>query len=326
MGWKGAMRSMAAASRAAERNAQRRYKANAKAQELANSASAVEDWEDYVESLVSIHTNMADNIDWQSVANSERPSEPTPLFINGDTAKATLAKFKPGFFDFFSGGSEKIRRRMEQEVSAAVRLDEQRHEAALAAHAKALVEWLEDKQLAESLLRGEATAIRQILEERQSLSDEALLGTAVEFFIADRFIHACPQVHSESVVPSMRRKQLASGRLSESKMPTAQFNELYQDYVCSVSLKTAGDLFHILPLNEVYVTCKAYMLDPQTGHQSWTPILSVQFVRESFMRLNLNGIDPSDAMRNFRHSMIFSKTKGFSAVDTLPIPATTPIN
>lgn len=201
MGWKGALRSMAAASRAAEREAQRRYKAQAKAQEIANSESAVEDWEEYVESLVSIHTNMVDKIDWQLVANSERPNEPVLLYTNHDAAASAFARFKPGFFDFFNGGTDKIRRRLEQKITEAVHQDEQNYEAALSAHAQVISEWQEDKQLAEKLLRGETAAIRQVLEEKQSLSEEALLGTAVEFSIADNFIHAQPQVHSESVVP-----------------------------------------------------------------------------------------------------------------------------
>lgn len=100
-------------------------------------------------------------------------------------------------------------------------------------------------------------------------------------------------------------------------MPVGQFNELYQDYVASVALKVAGDMFQILPLQEVYVTCEAEMLNSMTGHKESTPILSVQFVRRTFERLNLKSIDPSDSMSNFNHVMSFSKTKGFSAIRPL---------
>lgn len=100
-------------------------------------------------------------------------------------------------------------------------------------------------------------------------------------------------------------------------MPVGEFNELYQDYVASVALRVAGDLLNVLPLKEVYVTCVAQMLDSQTGHQELTPILSVQFVRETFLRLNLKHIDPSDSIQNFRHEMKFSRTKGFAPVAQL---------
>jgi hypothetical protein len=59
------------------------------------------------------------------------------------------------------------------------------------------------------------------------------------------------------------------------------------------------------------------MLNPKTGHQELTPILSVQFVRDSFARLNLANIDPSDSMANFNHTTSFKKTKGFTGVEPL---------
>ncbi|WP_113156182.1 hypothetical protein [Nitratireductor sp. OM-1] len=316
------MRSIAAAARAAERDAQRRHKQNQKEQMIADSTSAVEDWENYIDNLVSIHTDMADMIDWHTIAGQPRPSEPFKRNDNSDRAAMALAKFKPSFFHALRGGSAKLRSRLEAQIEEAAVRDRKQYEDALTAHAKAVAEWEDDTALAKRLVTGEATAIRQVIEEMQSLSETALVGTAIEFSIDRNFVHAKPKVHGDDIVPSMRRKQLASGRLSETKMPVGQFNELYQDYVASAALKTAGDLFHILPLKEIYVTCTANMLNSQTGHQEWTPILSVQFVRDSFMRLNLSSIDPSDSMRNFRHAMKFSKTKGFAAIEPLePVTA-----
>lgn len=284
---------------------------------IADSTLAVEDWENYVENLVSIHTDMVDMIDWHKIASQPGPREPFQASDHRDRAEMALAKFKPSVFHVFRGGSAKLRTQLEAKIDEATDLDQQQYQDALAAHTKAVAEWEDETEFAKRLLRGEAAAIRQVIEEMQSLSETDLVGTSIEFSFGEDFIHAKVKVHGDDIVPSMRRKQLASGRVSETKMPVGQFNELYQDYVASVALKTAGDLFHILPLGEVYVTCIANMLNPQTGYQEWTPILSVQFVRDGFMRLNLFGIDPSDAMRNFRHAMKFSKTKGFSAVELL---------
>lgn len=94
-------------------------------------------------------------------------------------------------------------------------------------------------------------------------------------------------------------------------MPIGDFNELYQDYVASVALKVAGDIFHILPVEEVFVTCVTSMLNTKTGHKEMTPILSVQAVKETFKRLNLEHLDPSDSLANFNHAMNFKRTKGF---------------
>lgn len=45
--------------------------------------------------------------------------------------------------------------------------------------------------------------------------------------------------------------------------------------------------------------------------------LSVVFNREVLNGLNFEAIDPSDAMKNFRHNMKFMKTKGFSPVERI---------
>lgn len=180
-----------------------------------------------------------------------------------------------------------------------------------------LEEWENDRTLAQRLLNGEAAAIKEVIEEMQSLSDQDLIGSSVSFAIDDSFLHVKPAVHTDEIVPNFRRKQLASGKLSETKMPVGQFNELYQDYVGSVALKVAGDFFQILPLDEIYVTCLTTMLNPQTGHQEMTPILSVQFVRSTFAGLNLAKLDPSDSMTNFNHVMSFKKTKGFARIEPL---------
>lgn len=322
MGWRGALRSMAAAARAAEREAQRKNKQQQTAAMFVASAQAVDEWETHVDRLVSIHTNLAAPIDWHAIADRPRPTEPVRDRSNEDRAKAKLADFRPKLLDFFRGGSQNLRDRLVAEVEEAAAADEESHRNDLDAHARAIAEWEEDSDLATLLLRGEASAIRKVVAEMRSLTETALVGTEIEFSIRDRFVHARPKVHGDDIVPKMRRRQLASGRLSETPMPVRQFHELYQDYVASAAFKTGGDLLQVLPLSEVYVTCVADLLNSQTGHLEATPILSVQLVRDTFSKLDLSRIDPSDALRNFRHAMAFSSTKGLSAVEPLiPLPS-----
>ena len=203
---------------------------------------------------------------------------------------------------------------LEKEVTQAKLLDENERLALEEKHKGDFEEWENDRSLAKRLLAGEEAAILEVITELQTLNKTDLIGSSVQFSISDNYVHARPQVHTDEIVPSFRRKQLASGKLSETKMPIGQFNELYQDYVASVALKVAGDMFQILPLPEVLVTCESNMLNATTGHKEATPILSVQFVRSTLMQLKLVHLDPSDSIANFNHVMKFSKTKGFSAI------------
>lgn len=287
---------------------------------LEDAEAAVAEWEDHIAELMSIHTELTNSIDWKSLASKSKPSEPVRSNTRQLKAEKALSEFKPSFFDRLRGGSEKRREKLEASVADATARDGEDYEQARKRYEAAVAEWESDTSLARRLAIGEAAAIREVIEEFQSISDEGLIGSSVSFAIDDNYVHVRPFVHTDEIVPNFRRKLLASGKLSESKMPIGQFNEIYQDYVASVALKVAGDLFQILPIDEVYVTCESSMLDSATGHKSRTPILSVQFVRQTFSSLNLDRIDPSDSLSNFNHRMKFKKAKGFEPIEALPDP------
>lgn len=318
MGWRGTIRSLTAAMRAAEREAERRHKQALKEQMIDEAADAVADWEQYIDKLVSIHTDLVAPVDWHRIANQPKPQEPEPQRTHQEAADQAFKEFKPSFAHIFRGGSEKVREKLKYELARARELDAEKYEEAKARYAEEVAEWESDTQLAQRLIRGEGPAIGEVLTEFQSFSDEELVGSSINFSFSDGFLHAKPDLHSKDIVPSVRRKQLASGKLSETKMPLGQFNELYQDYVASVALKVAGDLFQFLPLDEIYVTCQTRMLNSKTGYKELMPILSVQFIRDTMKRLNLEGVDPSDSLSNFNHVMNFKKTQGFSPITPLP--------
>lgn len=317
MGWKGTLRSLSALARAAERDAQRRHKQAIKEQVSDEASHAVAVWEDYIANLTSIHTDLTDAINWRDLASKIEPAEPTFKSVHEENAIAERTAFKPSVFDLLKGGSKRQEAKLEAAIVLGKKKDSDNFRNAQIEYASAMAEWQTDAGLAKRILNGEAEAIKEVIKEIQSFVQEGLIGSAVSFKVEDNFIHAIPEIHTDEIVPQIRRKQLASGRLSETKMPTGQFNELYQDYVASVALKIAGDIFHIVPFDEIYVTCVVTMLNSKTGHHELTPILSVMFVRSTMMKLNLERIDPSDSMKNFKHSMNFKKTTGFKAVEPL---------
>lgn len=317
MGWKGTLRSISASMRAAERESQRRHKQAVKANISATAADAVQELEDYLESIVSIHVRDSEPIDWLKIANTPRPLVPQLTQAKQDEAVSALANFKPSLLDRLSGGTAKRIEKLQLRRDEAAAQDRQEHERAVARHQSELAEWETDTSLARRLASGETAALKEVIEEMQTLTSDTLIGTRIDFEIDENFVHAMPEVHTDEIVPRTRRKQLSSGSLSETDMPAAQFNELYQDYVSSVALRVAGDMFSLTPLPEVYVTCFSKMLNPTTGHQENMPVLSVHFVRETFLGLKLARIDPSDSLRNFRHQMVFKRSKGFSAVEPI---------
>lgn len=314
MGWKGVMRSMVAASRAADRENARAHKQRVKQQIAEDAEDAVIEWQDHLDDLVSLHKNLATPFDWESIANTRPPQLGARLQTHQQNAHAALSTFKPSFFEKLLGGSQKRLAKLQAVLASAPDEDDRDYQRACADHKNKLAEYEADTSIAKRLVNGEVDAIKEVINEMQTLSAEADLGSYIGFSIKPNFLHAKANLFDTSVVPDFRRKQLASGRLSETKMPIGEFYTLYQDYVASAAFRIAGDMFNILPLDEVYVTCLSEMLDTSTGHLEFTPILSVQFVRPTFEKLNLNAIDPSDALRNFNHGMNFKRTKGFSKI------------
>lgn len=318
MGWRGTLRAMEAASRRANRDADRRWKAQQKALAAADAEDSVVEWRTHLRDIVSLHVDPVAYVDWHALKRQSAPQSPVRQCKNEDAAQEKLNLFRPRLFDFVSGGSQKKQQKLADAVGDARKLDEQEFLKSVERHKEEHSEWEADRALATRMLAGDIAAERDVINEMTSWNDKGLIGTSISFSITENFLHAIANVHDdEDVVPAFRRKQLQSGRLSETKMPAGERYELYQDYVCSVALKVAGDLFSVLPRNEVFFTCCARMLDKSTGHLSDMPILSVQIVRETFRALRLATIDPSDSMKNFNHRMNFKRTSGFSLIEPL---------
>ena len=92
-------------------------------------------------------------------------------------------------------------------------------------------------------------------------------------------------------------------------LPKEQYNDLWQDYVCGCAIRIARDMFALLPLRHVIV-------DAHDGNRE---ILSVDFKRRSFERLDFDNIDASDTVEKFEHQMNFNIQDGFQSI--IPLDA-----
>lgn len=90
-------------------------------------------------------------------------------------------------------------------------------------------------------------------------------------------------------------------------MPISKYNELLQDYVCSCVMRVGRELLALLPDDIVIVTAVDALLNSATGHVEDLPVLSVVFSGQTLSRLNVEDVDPSEAMKNFTHNMVFKK-------------------
>lgn len=328
MGWKGAMRSIAAAGRAAERDSRRRQreleareKYYVRMEELEQAAHDVEVYENYIDRITSIHKEVHLDVDWQSISADPEPKKPEKTHIAEKIVRDKFQNYQPSLFAKLFGSAEKRKSKLEKYIETAIRKDEEAYEAASDEYLKNLAEWKERAGLARRILDSEPEAFTKAMEMFGFFSEIEGLGSRLQFRIMDTSAVYCTvKVHSKNVIPEQSKSLLQSGRLSQKNIPKGKFFELYQDYVCGVVLRVANETFAVLPVNEVVVTAIDDVLDTKTGHIEEQPIVSAFIPRQTIRNLNRDRIDPSDSLKNFIHNMDFGRTRGFAPVKEVELP------
>ncbi|MGI2179477.1 hypothetical protein [Shewanella frigidimarina] len=325
MGWKGTVRSIGTVVRAAERDAKRRQrdlekqqKQYEKMQELEQAAYEVEVYENHIDVIQSTHKECNSPINWNEVASSKQPTEPKRAKDCESEARRSLESYKPGFIDRIFKREEKKRVFLSQKIDEAIKKDEVKYKCSFSTWEKSTEEWTESVAMAKALLDGKAEAKIEAIDSLQPFDEISNLGSSLSVSVYDNgILEATINVHGSGIVPSETKSLLKNGKLSVKNMPKGKFNEIYQDYVCSCVLRVGNELFSAIPDNIVIVTAVDELLNSQTGHLEETPILSIAVSRSTMERLNLETIDPSDSMGNFKHNMSFKKTKGFERVSRI---------
>ncbi|UNU88400.1 hypothetical protein [Aeromonas dhakensis] len=328
MGWKGTLRSINAAAKRADRHAKRRQRellknqiAYEKMQELEKAAYEVDVFENYIDVIQSIHKDCGDSVDWLKISTSQEPAKPLIISENERQAIARLNSFAPSFIDKLFGKVTSKRQKLEKEVSIAKVKDTQINSINLSQWNIDVEEWKERVSLARRLLNGDISAKIDIIKELNPFSEIDHLGSGVKFTIQENgLLIVTINVHGANIIPKEQKTLLKSGRLSIKSMPVSRFNEIYQDYVCSVVLRVANEIFSILPDDKLIINAEDHLLNKSTGHLEPQSLLSVHITRDGVSRLNMEYIDPSDAMNNFIHNANFKKTKGFEPVKEVKVP------
>jgi len=325
MGWKGALRTLGAMARQAERDAQRRKRALEKyrlalekAEQLQHAKSVIQDFEEYLTSLISIHKCSPDAVDWSQIASATAPPEPKMTNNQETWAKQRLANYRPSVFAKFFNQESKEREKLTQNIIEARRRDRANYRKEKQDYEVRLQEYHDQKELAERILAYDSEAMLEVILARNPFEAISQLGSNITFsIIRGRRVVADFVVHGESIIPKETVSLLKTGKVSVKQMSKSHFYRIYQDYVCSATLRIARELFALLPIDDVVVTALDKIVNSQTGHLEEQPILSVLIPRVTFSHLNLDALDPSDSMGNFLHRMDFRQTAGFRPIERL---------
>lgn len=320
MGWKGTLRAIESAAKRAAKEAERENKRQQKLQELEDAAYEVSAFDEYLSNITSIHKEYSKSIQWQGLASSKPPPQPEQNDAEEVAVCNKWKNFKPNLFLKLFGAGKKRKQRLFEEIEKAKQKDEIRNQQALSVFKEKYEKWKETKELAERILQKNPHAYLDAVKTLNPFKEIENLGTDIQLSVDDDGeLSLDVNVHGSEIIPDIKKTLRQSGALSVKKMPLGEFNEFYQDYVCSVVLRASKEIFALLPIEKTLINAVDELLNPQTGHMEIQPVLSVLIPRETILKLNLDNIDPSDSMRNFVHNMKFKKTKGFEVVERVQL-------
>ncbi|MBQ8928509.1 MAG: DUF4236 domain-containing protein [Oscillospiraceae bacterium] len=307
--WKSKTRRYQSAAHKKQKELEEKKKAAAAADAQKQNALKVEEFENYLDLIRSVHKECMEPIDWEAVRTAPPPfpKDAPPRTMK---AQAALDAYAPhGLGKLFKGSADKQREKLEAALEAAKQED-----------AEELGAWQESVDFAARILKGDTDAYLEALEEAEPFSDFADYGSDLEFGSdTPGAMEIEFRVKSREVVPEKALSLTKTGKLSEREMTKTQYYDLTQDYVCSAAVRLARELFAVLPVERVIVHAVDGVLDTSTGRDTEETILSAEFTREGFSDIVFERIDPSDFVMRFPTEMKFGKTTGFSPVERIEL-------
>lgn len=174
--------------------------------------------------------------------------------------------------------------------------------------------------LRDGVLSGDIDAYYEVIEKEDPFDAILDFGSEFEIGTEDPKMMAVEfNIKAADVLPTKKIEMNAAGNVVEKELSKTAYYDIYQDYVCSVTIRLARDLFALLPVEKVLVHAVDLELNTATGNDEEVCYLSVLFDRATFEKINLDKIDPSDSLDNFEYNMKFAKTTGFKPVNKLDI-------
>lgn len=262
-----------------------------------------------IDSLLSVHHQVSDPIDWLDLALALPPHEPAVYSIN------SLRKILSDFTMLASG------EHLQLELQKMKDADDNEYRTRFAEYQKNADEWLTLKNLALRILQGDTVAYGEALRLFQPFRELSDLGSEIKFIANDSKKVSCSLlINGLEIIPNQVKTLTTTGKLSVKSMPKSIFHDIYQDFACGCCLRIGREIMALLPVDYVLTQIEVTTKDPASGNPTIITILSVLLDRMTMSSLNYSQLDPSDSMQNFaaRGDVKISKKTGtFSPIAPL---------
>lgn len=316
MGWKGTMRSVRAEIKRAEKR-QIQYE---KMQLAQQARDLVQEQEYYLERVKSFHKVHAEKVDWNVFIKATEPIAPGKINKREVAAVEKFENYRPAWLIRKLNLVEWRKRSLNNKIGKARLEDEKEYSQLMAQYTSEHARWKQEKELAERIVARDLKAYEEVLLAKSVFRADTIKCLAIKLNFDDGvLVVELDLVNEEDLLPSIIYSVTKTGKMSEKEFPKTQYNLLYQDYVCSVSLAVSKILFGLFPVDKILISAMANVLNTSNGNRERQPLLSAFMPRGNVSSLNFSYIDPSDSMKNFIHNMSFKTTEGLRPVKQLNI-------
>jgi len=156
--------------------------------------------------------------------------------------------------------------------------------------------WSYYHEVAPAILEGDIDTYLSVIYEVNPLDDLMDYGSEFTFGTDDA---------SRMEVEFRVNEEALAGL--KSALVREEYNDILQDYVCSMVIRIARDIFALLPVESAVVHAE---LEDET-------VISVSFDRSTMSKIRFGMIDPSDTLERFDYRMDFTPAAGFRPVNRL---------
>ncbi|WP_181350517.1 DUF4236 domain-containing protein [Thalassobacillus sp. CUG 92003] len=285
-------------------NYERLQQQKAKEEKLEQAKQDVEKYEAHIDMLTSVHEEVNDPIYWEDIRDSSPPFEIDNEGPNVLEARDKLKNYQPTWRDKLFNRTEARKEILSENIQHAKNDDDDLYR-----------EWENDVAQSNSVLDGDRTIWNKVVDTSNPFEDIEELGSHIKYSFSptDPSVKVELNIRNKEVVPEKTLSLTKTGKLSQRNMAKGKYFQLYQDYVCSCTLRIAREFFTLLPLNETVI--HVYDDAPADEAAEYGCILSVRINREEIEKTHFTNIDCSDTIETFEHNMKFLKTKGFKFVE-----------
>lgn len=261
-------------------------------------------YEAHVDMLTSVHEEVNDPINWREVSTSLPPFDLGQDGPHVKVAKDRVESYKPTLRDRLFNRIEARKKVLLEAVKEAEISD-----------TKLYNEWVEKVERSIKIINGNRNSWTEVINQVNPFEDIEELGSEVQYVFSptEPNVTVTLNIENQKVVPTKVFSLTKTGKLSQRNMAKGKYFQLYQDYVCSCTIRVAREFFTILPIDTT--TIHVYDEVQTDVGSEYGCILSVKINRHEIEDIIFNNIDCSDTIETFTHNMKFLKTKGFKFVE-----------